>query len=59
MLLVKFQLRQMVPTVMALLDCRLNTQTESGKEYSYAAGASTATVDITKLTDADSYVTVL
>ncbi|MCS6156570.1 MucBP domain-containing protein [Lactiplantibacillus plantarum] len=33
--------------------------TESGKEYSYAAGASTATVDITKLTDADSYVTVL
>ncbi|VDH11618.1 Mucus-binding protein, LPXTG-motif cell wall anchor [Lactiplantibacillus plantarum] len=32
--------------------------TESGKEYSYAAGASTATVDITKLTDADSYVTV-
>ncbi|RDG25095.1 mucus-binding protein [Lactiplantibacillus plantarum] len=32
---------------------------ESGKEYSYAAGASTATVDITKLTDADSYVTVL
>ena len=33
--------------------------TESGKEYTYAAGASTATVDITKLTDADSYVTVL
>ena len=33
--------------------------TESGKEYSYAAGASTATVDITKLTDADSYVTIL
>ncbi|MGP9051459.1 MucBP domain-containing protein [Lactiplantibacillus plantarum] len=33
--------------------------TESGKEYSYAAGASTTTVDITKLTDADSYVTVL
>ncbi|MDY1545657.1 beta strand repeat-containing protein [Lactiplantibacillus pentosus] len=33
--------------------------TESGKEYSYAAGASTATVDVTKLTDADNYVTVL
>ncbi|WP_436697253.1 MucBP domain-containing protein, partial [Lactiplantibacillus pentosus] len=33
--------------------------TESGKEYSYASGASTATVDVTKLTDADNYVTVL
>ncbi|MCT0163791.1 beta strand repeat-containing protein [Lactiplantibacillus pentosus] len=33
--------------------------TESGKEYKYDAGSSNATVDITKLTDADSYVTVL
>ena len=33
--------------------------TESGTESSYAAGASTATVDVTKLTDADNYVTIL